>query len=497
MNLEQGVLAEVALEKEWAYQKKINPLKFFKPLPIQAKFRNDTAKRKGALGGNRSGKTEEGAEYVLNKCTSKPKQRWWATAESFPDSVNIQQRKVWELCPKNRVKYGYYNEITGFPNRKLLFDNGSMIIFKSYDQGREAFQGEDLDGVWNDEEPPFDIYREQCMRLMDRDGEMIITMTSLKGITDLIQDIFDDHDVIETQHAPYVDRDLPRIIDKNGFKIYLFWTTENPYIDQKRVDQEVKLMPQEEITCRIYGMPVNLSGKIYMKFSRKVHVMPFEDAPLSECTIYNVLDPHDRKPWAMIWAGIHKTGTVYIFEEYPNKNFNEMLFDDKTYDDYAKLIKDTEQAIYDLCGKRVESRHRIIDPNFGKKTMQLAERQGGQSKTTPIKELLKRGLKYGDGIDALEAGHLKVREYIYYAEKDQEIIVQPKLLITDNCHNTIRHLSRYSRKDIMTHDGDVKNNVQPQEKYKDYSDLVRYLLMSNPKHSGYGKEYKPQGQKVY
>ena len=438
-----------------------------------------------------SGKTEEGAEYIIKKCLAAPNQRWWAVAESFSDSVNIQQRKVWSLLPKNRIKYGNYNQITGFTNRKLLFDNGSIIIFKSYDQKREAFQSDDIDGVWNDEEPPFDIYKEQRMRLLDRDGEMITTMTSLKGITDLIQEVFEDHDVVETQYAPLVGKDLPRIVTKGDTSFYLFWTSENPYINQRRVGEEAKLMPRDEILSRIYGMPINLSGKIYMKFNKKVHVIQFEEAPLSECCIYNVLDPHDRKPWAIAWMAVHPTGTAYVFEEYPNSNFNDMMYDDKTYQEYATIIRETEEAIYDICGKRVIKR--IIDPNFGNKTVQLAERQGGQSKTTPVKELAKLGLKYHDAIDALEAGHLEVRKWLYYDTNDDGIIVvQPKILITDNCQNTIRHLSRYSRKDIIAGDGDVKDKAAPMDKYKDYSDLVRYFCMANPRYIENGKKFIPK-----
>ncbi len=36
----------------------------------------------------------------------------------------------------------------------------SRIGFKSYEQGREKWQGETLDWVWFDEEPPLDIYTE-------------------------------------------------------------------------------------------------------------------------------------------------------------------------------------------------------------------------------------------------------------------------------------------------------------------------------------------------
>jgi len=50
------------------------------------------------------------------------------------------------------------------------------------------------------------------MRLIDRDGEMIFTMTSLNGITDLMSEIYEDHDVIESQYAPAFGADLPRIV---------------------------------------------------------------------------------------------------------------------------------------------------------------------------------------------------------------------------------------------------------------------------------------------
>jgi len=489
------MIGYLEIEEVLSKRKKINPLEFFEHLPLQEAFHNDKAKTKGIFGGNRSGKTEEGAEYVITKCLEKPGQRWWAVAESFPDSVNIQQRKVWELVPKDRIKYGNYGEINGFTNRKLLFDNGSMIIFKSYDQKRESFQGDDIDGIWNDEEPPFDIYKEQRMRLIDRDGEMIITMTSLKGVTDLVQEVFEDHDVIRSEYAPILKKRLPRIIEKNGMRFYLFWTTENPYIKQKRTAHEISLMTRQEIESRIYGMPINLSGKIYMIFNKDVHIIPYELAPLKEVSVYMILDPHDRKPWAMKWIGITKTGTAYCFDESPDVNFNDVPFDDKTYDDYAVLIRNKEENIRKATGKSVYKR--IIDPNYGNKTTQLAQRQGGQSHTTPKKELMKRGFNFHDGIDTLEAGHLKVREKLHYKEKDGEIVVQPQYFLTDNCHNSARHLSRYARKDITTADGDVKDKAGVKEKYKDYCDLDRYFWMSNPKFGLGHRVFEPGKKKRY
>ena len=213
-------------------RKKKNPLSRHKLLRIQKLFHECIARLKCLFGGNRSGKTEGIADYVIRRCLDRPGQRWWAVAESFSDSVNIQQRKIWALLPRNRIKYGSYDEINGFTNRKLLFDNGSLITFKSYDQKREAFQSDDLDGIWLDEEPPSDIYKECRMRLMDRDGEMLISMTSLKGVTELIQGIYEDHEVIESEYCEMVNEELPRIAEKDGAMFFHLWTTENPHIIQ-------------------------------------------------------------------------------------------------------------------------------------------------------------------------------------------------------------------------------------------------------------------------
>lgn len=480
---------------EIEHRRRVNPLSFYKHLPQQEKFHNDQSRNKNLFGGNRGGKTLEAAEYGLSKALAKPKQRIWLCSETFADSVNIMQRKVWELVPKNQILYGHYDDINGFTNRKLKLKNGSIIFFKSYDQGVQSFAQDDCDTIIDDEETPYAIYKEQRMRLIDRNGEMIISMTSTKGVTDLIADIFEDCDVIEQRYAEYVNEMLPVIAEKNGIRFYMLWNTDNPHIDQNRLRQEIKLMTRDEIKSRVYGIPVNLSGKIYSAFNKNIHVIPFESAPLSNVQIYHILDPHDSKPFAMIWIALHKTGTAYCIDEYPNRDFYEIVGDPKTYNDYANIIRQKEEALYDIYGQEVFKR--IIDPNFGSKPVRLAEKLDNRAHTTVKEELKKRGFNFQDGIDSLESGHLKVREKIHYEIKDNEIVLQPKFFITDNCINTIKCMSRYSRKDINTADGDVKEKVGVQEKYKHYPDLVRYFWMSDPRYISEYKTFEPENRRVY
>lgn len=62
----------------------------------------------------------------------------------------------------------------------------STLGFKSYDQGRQKWQGETLDGVWFDEEPPMDIYMEGLTRTNATGGIAMITFTPLLGMSDVV-----------------------------------------------------------------------------------------------------------------------------------------------------------------------------------------------------------------------------------------------------------------------------------------------------------------------
>ena len=59
----------------------------------------------------------------------------------------------------------------------------SMIQFKSYDAGRENFQGRNIHWIWPDEEVPDDIYIEMTMRIMVTQGIIFLTYTPILGLT--------------------------------------------------------------------------------------------------------------------------------------------------------------------------------------------------------------------------------------------------------------------------------------------------------------------------
>lgn len=62
----------------------------------------------------------------------------------------------------------------------------SVLSFKTYEQGREKWQGPTLHGVWFDEEPPLDIYTEGLTRTNATGGITQVTFTPLQGMSEVV-----------------------------------------------------------------------------------------------------------------------------------------------------------------------------------------------------------------------------------------------------------------------------------------------------------------------
>jgi phage terminase large subunit-like protein len=167
------------------------------------------------LAGNQLGKTLAGAmEWAMHLTGRYPD--WWkgrvfhapvrmwaagVTAESTRDNpqrvlVGIPQRKEsWGTgtIPKDALKDwtvssgaardGLGSVVVRWGGGGDVQQGESVLSFKSYEKGREKWQGETLDGVWFDEEPPLDIYCEGRTRTVARRGIVILTMTPLLGMT--------------------------------------------------------------------------------------------------------------------------------------------------------------------------------------------------------------------------------------------------------------------------------------------------------------------------
>src|SRR5690606_23089424 len=76
----------------------------------------------------------------------------------------------------------------------LWFKNGSYAEFMSQEQDKTAFQGTSLHRVHFDEEPKYDhgkkVWNECMARLIDEDGDTLVTMTPLLGMSWVYDDLY-------------------------------------------------------------------------------------------------------------------------------------------------------------------------------------------------------------------------------------------------------------------------------------------------------------------
>lgn len=187
------------------------------------------------MAGNQLGKTVAGgAEWAVHLTGRYPD--WWdgavfhkpvkfwaagVTGESTRD--NPQRVLIGE--PANREKRGqgmiprdaFFEEPTparGIPDAidSLVVRWGgggdiqagmSELYFKSYEKGREKWQGPTLDGVWFDEEPPLGIYSEGRTRTQNgqRKTFTIITFTPLLGMSEVVRMFINDETRDEDDHS--------------------------------------------------------------------------------------------------------------------------------------------------------------------------------------------------------------------------------------------------------------------------------------------------------
>jgi phage terminase large subunit-like protein len=123
----------------------------------------------------------------------------------------------------------------------------SVIGLKTYEQGRTSFEGTAKDLIWDDEEPPLDIYTEQLYRTVTTRGITLITFTPLQGMSDVVKSFLEP----ETDAA-------------KEFKFYIQagWA-DVPHIAEDEKRKLIATTPAYQIEARTNGTPSLGAGAIY------------------------------------------------------------------------------------------------------------------------------------------------------------------------------------------------------------------------------------------
>ena len=279
----------------------------------QIAFHKCGKRNRWVFGGNRSGKTECGAVEVVYMARGIHPYRnnrknvfGWVVSLSSQVQRDVAQKKILSYLKPEWIEGVVMSEgrrdspENGIIDQlivKNVLGGTSVIGFKSCDQGREKFQGSSLDFVWFDEEPPKDIYDECKMRVLDKKGDIFGTMTPLKGLTFIYDEIY-----------------LNKYNSKEVWCEFMEWA-DNPYLDDTEVKNLTESLSDDVIESRRYGRFSVQSGLVYTEFDENAHVIEPFSVP-EEWQNNLSIDPGLNNPLSCHFYAVDYDDNVYVVAEH-------------------------------------------------------------------------------------------------------------------------------------------------------------------------------------
>lgn len=411
----------------------------------QMKFHKSPKRNRWVFGGNRTGKSECGAVEVVWMALglhpyreNRPSTIGWVVSLTSKVQKDVAQRKILHYLDKRHIK-----EIVMQSGSSLSPENGvidriivknalggeGVIAFKSVEEGRERFQGASLDYVWFDEEPPYDIYLECVMRVLDKKGDIFGTMTPLKGLSFVYDEIY-----------------LNPKKDKEVFTIFFEWA-DNPHLKKRELDRLQSLLSPEELEARKYGrFTGERKGLVYPEFTEYNNVIEPFPIPL-DWQVSLSIDPGLNNPTSCHWYAIDGDDNVYVVAEHYESG--------KVVSYHASKIKE----ISDRIGWHRESDgsiYALIDTASTQRTLASIRSVAELFRDAGINVNPKVNKNVFDGIT-------KIKELLSGGK------CKSKLYIFSTCENLIREFKTY-----MWASGDV-----PRKKDDHALDELRYFVMDN------------------
>lgn len=256
--------------------------------------------------GNRVGKTEWGAQEVSRYVTNKHPYRHigspieiWCACPSFDAQEETTQKKLLTYIPEKDIDHVDY--LRGRIIRKMRLKNGNIITFKSYDQGREKFQGSGKRLIWFDEEPPHDIWEECFVRVeAGQQLDVLLTMTAIKGMTWVYDEIY----------LGTGNEDL--FISEAGWD-------DNPWLTEQQKEQMARGLSAQALKTRREGKFVKRVGLVCAWWDRSAHLQHYDSLDRS-WTWYEIMDGGFSDPAAWLLIGVDNDNNVHVVNGFRQKS---------------------------------------------------------------------------------------------------------------------------------------------------------------------------------
>lgn len=290
----------------------VTPLDFIREHDKQLLLTCSNRINRWFLGGNRTGKTEWGAHEcarflhkrhpaidLVSGNYKNENVEGWACCPSYDVQVETTQPKLLACLNPDRIVETYKLRHNIISSIKYKADDGtiSSLSFKSYEQGREKFQGAGKHFIWFDEEPPLDVYEEATIR--SKAGFPLYTYTSMtpvNGMTWVYDKIY-----LNTE-------------DPNLHVITAEWN-DNVFLTEEQKAQMRARYTDEALQVREKGLFVQRTGLVCSWFRRDVHM---RDDILSlipkGSDVYLGIDFGFSRPCCALYVAVDYDMNLYVFD---------------------------------------------------------------------------------------------------------------------------------------------------------------------------------------
>jgi phage terminase large subunit-like protein len=278
------------------------------------------------MGGNQSGKTTSATvddiiqaidaemvpEHLKKYKKHTPPFRCRIGAQGREEIEDFVFEKLREWCPMDQLVGGTWKTAYDKQHHVLHFKNGSYFQFKTYQQDGQQWGGSTLDRVHCDEEPGVVHLKESRIRVMRREGQVLFSMTPVEGLSHMYE-VFED--AIEV--AEHSDDGMAITTTDGGITRALVYSDmdDNPWLTEASKAQALEGLSEEERRARKQGRFVAMSGLIYGRFDRDVHVIEPMDRLPDNVNVIVSIDPGFRFAAAIQWHYIDTKDNMVMFEE--------------------------------------------------------------------------------------------------------------------------------------------------------------------------------------
>jgi hypothetical protein len=346
---------ELALLRSKLALVKSNGLAFYRPHEKQHEFHKSSAKRRGVFAGNRFGKSEmdaaetvawfigertwykydfpiygmrDGAKIVVDwhhGHENHPLVRqgipqhatkqlviateWKKVDEVWTAVLGDPPGKLWKFIPADlevstsRNHEGTIDQVYDVKTKAVIRFTTETAFIKNPQSGEST----DYDRIAIDEPIVEDMWKAHSRGLIDRDGQGDFTLTALRERW--IYDYFN----------PATEDPEERKAGRWSVRASMH---DNPHLTPEAKQRYIDDLTEDEIQCRVEGLPLEFSGMVYKEFRRERHVLThipigwtsYTNPPPSS-TIYVAIDVHSQTPQAVMFVAVGPVGAPIVYDE--------------------------------------------------------------------------------------------------------------------------------------------------------------------------------------